>query len=151
MQIKWGSSAASGQTAEANAAGGQNSRTRIVRPRHHRRWDRVLVVHSSQQAAKRVVQVDDGAGDVLRVLVVHHLQRSNQPALISLRLFGGKRGHQLAEGRAQFPVRHVLGTDQDKVRERLEQTLMHGAGAGLKRIGGIGESPKGIVGTFVCH
>jgi hypothetical protein len=70
MQIKWGSNAASGQTAEANAAGGQNSRIRIVRPRHHRRWDRVLVVHSSQQAAKGVVQVDDGAGDVLRVLVV---------------------------------------------------------------------------------
>jgi hypothetical protein len=28
----------------------------------------------SQQAAKRVVQVDDGAGDVLGVLAVHHLQ-----------------------------------------------------------------------------
>ena len=75
---------------------------------------------------------------------------TNRPS-VPFGLFGGKRGHQLAESRAQFSVRHVLGTDQDKVRERLEQTLMHGAGAGLKRIGGIGESPKGIVGTFVCH
>ncbi len=78
---------------------------------------------------------------------------TNRPSVPfgSLRLFGGKRGHQLAESRAQFPVRHVLGTDQDKMRERLEQTLMHGAGAGLKSIGGIGQSPKGIVGMFVCH
>ena len=36
-------------------------------------------------------------------------------------------------------------------RKRLEQTLMHGAGAGLKSIGGIGQFPKGIVGMFVCH
>jgi hypothetical protein len=29
--------------------------------------------------------------------------------------------------------------------------LMHGAGAGVERIGGIGQSPKGVESMFVCH
>ena len=36
-----------------------------------------LQTHSLQQAPKRVIKFKDGAGDVLGVLVVHHLQRRN--------------------------------------------------------------------------
>jgi hypothetical protein len=36
-----------------------------------------LQTHSLQQAPKRVIKFNDGAGDVLGVLVVHHLQRRN--------------------------------------------------------------------------
>jgi hypothetical protein len=98
----------------------------------------------AQQAVKRVTPVDYATGDVLGVLFVHDLQRGDQPALAALRLLGGERDHDVDEGAAQVPVRHVFRTDSVKMVERAEQARSHAGAAVLDHGGRVGQLLKGV-------
>jgi hypothetical protein len=114
MQIKWGSNAASGQTAEANAAGGQNSRTRIVRPRHHRRWDRVLVAftHRSKRPSAWYKSMMARAMSCACSSSITFNVATNRPSVpfgsseVSAAISSANAGRSSA--------RHVLGTEGDR-------------------------------------
>ena len=69
LGLRWSELHSSGASSAIRQA-----KTRAENLRYVYLFTHSLQTHSLQQAAKRVIQVDDGAGDVLGVLVVHHLQ-----------------------------------------------------------------------------
>ena len=126
-----------------------------VSPRRFHLWDRRVrfalgcLAVSSQQAVKRVIEVDDAPGDGTGVLVVGDFHRGEYARLVARYPRVIQIVHHSDEGAAQVFVGNVLRPNGDKMDCRIAQAILHRAGAGGERVDRLHQLLKDIL--VGCH